>query len=191
MAALPPMHSPSLRVYTVGHSNRPLDEFLAILLAAEIHHLVDVRAKPFSRRHPHFTGPRLRSTCTDSGLRYHWAGRELGGFRPSSPASRHRALPEDLRGYAEHMETTQFQQTIERLMELAGVRFTAIMCAERRPEDCHRRLIADYLTCQGVQVLHLLRVGEAVEHRLSPGARPERGHVVYDLASQQLLPLEF
>lgn len=168
-------------IYTVGHGSRSLDELLNLLLGAGIHTVVDVRAQPQSRRHPHFSGEPLRAALEKTGLIYHWAGRQLGGMRRPRAGSLHTALAEDgLRGYADHMETDAFQTAATQLVRLAARAPTAILCAEREPEHCHRSLIADYLTLQGVRVVHLIEEGEAREHRLRPEVRRESAQLIYD-----------
>lgn len=167
-------------LYSVGHGNRDLDELLAMLQAAGIGALVDVRAQPHSSRHPQFSGEALRGALEQAGLVYHWAGRQLGGRRPPQPGSRHQALAEDLRGYADYMDGAGFRQAARQLQRMATQAPTAMLCAERDPYRCHRRLIADYLTLQGVCVVHLLAPGEQVEHQLSPEARRESAELVYD-----------
>ncbi len=167
-------------LYTVGHSNRSLDELLEMLVAEGIDTLVDVRAQPHSSRHPQFSGDALRAGVEGAGMIYHWAGRQLGGRRPVSTDSRHRALEQGLRGYADYMDTGDFQRAAAQLRNMAAKSPCAILCAERLPENCHRNLIADYLTLQAVRVVHLVNPGEQREHQLSATARRESSELVYD-----------
>ncbi|MEJ2343922.1 MAG: DUF488 domain-containing protein [Gammaproteobacteria bacterium] len=168
-------------LYTVGHSNRESGELLALLGAAGVVALVDVRAHPQSRRHPQFGQAALREAAEAARITYHWAGRQLGGRRRTRPESPHRALAEDgLRGYADYMDSAEFAGAAGQLLRLAGRAPTAVLCAERLPEDCHRSLIADYLMLQGARVLHLIDDGELREHRLRPEARRESSRLVYD-----------
>ncbi len=179
-----------LVVYTVGHSNRPLDGLLALLQRAGISNLVDVRAYPQSRRHPQFGEQALRAGIAGAGMSYHWAGRQLGGRRQPQADSPHRALSEPgFRAYADYMESAAFQSAAMQLLRLAGRGSTAILCAERRPERCHRSLIADYLSLQGVHVIHLIEPGEQRDHALSPQARRESGRLVYDRHATAALDL--
>ena len=178
-----PMHGHTL--YTVGHSNRSLDELLNLLLNADIGVLVDIRARPQSRRFPHFSGDMLRAAAEQAGLAYHWAGRQLGGLRESA----HAALADGLRGFADYMDTAEFQMAAAQLARLAARAPTAILCAERMPEECHRSLIADYLTLRGMRVIHLVDEGEMREHRLRPEARRESAQLIYDRhVTGRLLP---
>lgn len=167
-------------VYTLGHSNRGADELLALLASESVAVLVDVRAQPYSSRFPHFSGERLRMTLEDAGIKYHWAGRQLGGERHPRPDSRHSALPQALRGYADYMEGDAFRRAASQLLNLAARASTVILCAERLPEHCHRRLIADCLCLQGARVVHIIDAGDKREHRLSSEARRESAQLVYD-----------
>lgn len=144
------------RLYTLGHSNRTLEALQEILSTAGIERLVDVRARPRSGRFPHFNAGSLEPALAAQGCAYRWAGRELGGMRAARSNSPHAALGEGLRGYADYMDTAAFRRAAAELVKLAGQAPTAIMCAERDPLQCHRSLISDYLTLQGVEVCHLI-----------------------------------
>jgi uncharacterized protein (DUF488 family) len=178
------------RLYTLGHSDRTLEAFLVLLQSAGIEILVDVRAKPASRRFPHFDEKRLRSALDEAAIQYHWAGRQLGGMRRSRPDSSHTALPQaGLRGYADYMETDEFQIAARQLIGLGDRAPTAIMCAERLPQHCHRSLMADYLIMRGAHVVHLIVPGETIDHCLSPSARRESAQLIYDRHVQESLDL--
>jgi uncharacterized protein (DUF488 family) len=177
-------------LYTIGHSNRSLNELLAILAEFGIRCLVDVRTQPASTRHPQFNEASLRAALTDQGLHYHWAGRQLGGFRAPQPNSQHVALaPDQFRGFADYMESAAFAKAAMQLIHLAQTSATAILCAEKLPEHCHRSLIADYLTLKGVEVVHLLDRGDARAHLRHPAVRTESGQLVYDRGGQAPLAL--
>ncbi len=167
-------------LYTVGHSSRGAAELVQLLANQAVTALVDVRAQPHSSRFPHFSTDSLRRTLDTAGIAYHWAGRQLGGRRAPRPGSQHSALAAGLRGYADYMETDNFSRAAAQLANMAARGPTAILCAERLPEQCHRRLIADYLTLQGIQVIHLIDQGETREHVLSAEARRESAQLVYD-----------
>jgi uncharacterized protein (DUF488 family) len=170
----------TVTLYAIGHGNRPMDQFVPLLVERAIRTLVDVRAQPHSSRFPHFTMAALRESMDELGIVYHWAGRQLGGRRSARPVSRHGALDEGLRGYADYMETDRFHKSAAQLMNLATRSPTAMLCAERSPERCHRRLIADYLTLQGAEVIHLIERDDARVHSLSPEARRESAQLIYD-----------
>lgn len=168
-------------VYSIGHSNRRIEQLLAVLHEAGVRLLVDVRSQPVSQRHPQFDGETLRKELEAAGLQYHWAGRSLGGLRSPRPDSPHIALTEDgLRGYADHMGTEIFQKGVAQLINLAGRASTAVLCAERLPEQCHRQLLADYLLLQGLSVVHLIDSGVRRDHQLSPEVRRESAQLIYD-----------
>ena len=167
-------------IYTVGHSSRAAAELNELLEKHAIAAPVDVRAHPHSSRHPQFGTDRLRHTLDLAGIVYHWAGRQLGGRRAPRAGSQHSALEAGLRGYADYMETDSFCRAATQLVNMAGRAPTAILCAERLPEHCHRRLIADYLVLQGLRVIHLIDPSEMREHVLSAEARRESAQLIYD-----------
>jgi uncharacterized protein (DUF488 family) len=170
-----------LTLYAVGHSNRPLEALLSLLRCADIRQLADVRANPSSQRFPQFNGEALREVLEEAQVAYHWAGRHLGGHRQGLSQSLHIALGDaGLRAYADHMETEVFGRAAGQLINLARRGPLAIMCAEKRPQNCHRSLIADYLTLQGHRVLHLIDENAIEEHQLDARARRESGRLVYD-----------
>lgn len=181
----------TVTLYTVGHSNRSAAELIALLKAAGVTTLVDVRAQPASTRHSQFTMEALRQTLEGEGMIYHWAGRHLGGLRQARPASPHIALDtEGFRGFADHMETEAFQRGASQLINLGMKAPAAFMCAEKLPAQCHRSLIADYLTLKDVDVMHLIAPGESHGHQLHPGARLESEKLIYDRQVSRPLPLQ-
>ncbi len=143
-------------VYTIGHSTRTLEEFIAALQAHGITTLVDIRAFPMSRRLPHFNRESLELELPKHGIAYVWM-KELGGrrkkMRDDSPNTGLRN--ESFRNYADYMLTPEFAQGIVRLLQLAEQSNTAIMCAERVYFQCHRMLVSDYLTAHGHTVWHI------------------------------------
>lgn len=167
-------------LYTIGHGDRSLAELISLLSDRAIRTLVDVRAEPHSSRFPHFSMDALRDAMEQRGIVYHFAGRQLGGRRSPRADSRHRALEGALRGYADYMESDLFERSATQLVNLAAKSPTAILCAERSPERCHRRLIADHLVLRGIEVIHLIGAGDASPHQLSPEARRESAQLIYD-----------
>ena len=168
-----------LTIWTVGHSVRPLDEFLAVLAACDIELVVDVRRFPGSRRLPQYASAALEASLAERGIAYWWLP-ALGGRRrpdPDSPndAWRHPAF----RGYADYVATEEFAEGLfELLMVAEGLR-TAIMCAEVLWWRCHRRIIADVLVSLGAEVVHIRDARIAEPHRLAPPARVVRGRLTY------------
>lgn len=138
------------RVYTVGHSNREIEDLLAVLRTTGIRTLVDVRRYPASRRHPHFNRSELSASLLQHGVIYHHLGKSLGGMMEQS--------------YESYMRSPPFRRGLEVLEDLAGSSVTAIMCAEREPAECHRRHLADCLADRGWEVVHLLGADESRPH---------------------------
>jgi uncharacterized protein (DUF488 family) len=170
-------------IYTIGHSMRSAEQFLALLVGHGIELVVDVRQFPGSRRYPQFNLEPLAMQLKDAGIEYiHEVS--LGGRRPSragSPNIYWRNL--SFRGYADHMETAEFSAALDRLIALGSQRTTAIMCSEALPWRCHRRLIADALVIRGHDVLHIIGHQDAESHILNPHLRvTEAGVLVYDQA---------
>jgi uncharacterized protein (DUF488 family) len=169
-----------MRIWTIGHSTRAIDEFIALLKENEIKLLVDVRAWPGSKRYPQFNKDALAESLNAHGIRYEHF-RELGGKRKSKPDSRNTAWRNtSFRGYADYMETEQFQKGIERLLEVAAEAGPiAIMCAEAVWWRCHRSLVADYLKARGVKVLHILGANKVEPHPYTSAARIVNGELSY------------
>lgn len=139
-------------IYTVGHGARSTAALMDLLKEAGIETLVDVRAFPSSKRHPHFSREPLAAAVQDAGIAYDWQGRALGGYRK---------VP-----FAEHMKTERFREAAAALGARADR--ACIMCAETSPDDCHRLYIANWLARRGHRVIHLLAPGSAREHALNP-----------------------
>jgi uncharacterized protein (DUF488 family) len=177
-----------MRIWTVGHSTRTIDEFVSLLKANEIKILADVRAWPGSKRYPQFNKDALAESLSAHGIRYeHFP--ELGGKRKSKPNSRNTAWRNaSFRGYADYMETEEFQKGIERLRNVAvQAGPTAIMCAEAVWWRCHRSLIADYLKACGVEVLNILSANKVEPHPYTPAARIVNGELSYEADASLLL----
>lgn len=150
------------------------------LAAAGVSRVVDVRTAPGSRRHPQFNRSELARTLPAAGIAYEWM-RDLGGFRGPRPESKHTALRNDsFRGYADHMETEEFERALDRLVRTSAEEAPAVMCSETLWWRCHRRMIADALLARGVEAVHLVG-GRREPHRLHPNARVLDGRLVYDV----------
>ena len=177
-------------LYTVGHGDRSLDELLALLREAGIGCVMDVRAHPHSKRNPQFEQESLQQALEGAGIEYVWEGRDLGGMRKGRRDSRHVGLKEKSdRAYADHMESDDFRRGAAWVIHHAEQGPTAVLCAETLPTQCHRKLIADYLTANGLEVVHLIHPGERRPHELHPYARKEGRRVIYDKFTQQALGL--
>ena len=169
-----------MRIWTIGHGTRSIDEFIAVLRDANVVTLADIRTYPGSRRHPQFGQAALRTSLSAAGIAYMHL-RALGGRRKPRPDSPHTALRMDaFRGYADHMASPDFQREVGQLIAVATATRTAYMCAETLWWRCHRRMLSDLLTVADWEVIHLLGVGKSEPHRLWDVARVVDGTLVYD-----------
>lgn len=168
-----------MQVWTIGHSSRPWDAFVALLEAHRVEAIADVRRFPGSRKHPHFSQEALKKGLNDQGIVYmHFP--ELGGRRPARPDSHNVAWRNDaFRGYADYMETPAFEAGMQRFLALAGEKRTALMCAEAVWWRCHRGLISDWLKVRGVEVLHVTSAEPASEHPYTAAAAVVDGRLSY------------
>lgn len=167
-------------IWTIGHSTRSAEEFNQILSSHEIQSLIDVRTFPGSRRHPQFNRDQLSRALAEITITYHHLP-SLGGRRQPSKSSKNVAWKNpSFRGYADHMESQEFKQGIETLLELAHERRTAIMCAEAVWWRCHRGLIADYLKASGLDVIHIIDAKHTKKHPYTPAARVVDGRLSYE-----------
>lgn len=176
-----PAGNAAAAVYTVGHSTRPIAEFLELLARHDIELVADVRRFPGSRRLPQFGSEPLEASLAARGIAYRWLP-ALGGRRRPEPDSpnvgwRHPAF----RAYADYLATEPFAEGLFELLMLAGGVRTAIMCAEVLWWRCHRRLIADVLVSLGFSVAHIGSGAAAEPHRLTAPAHLVRGILSYDL----------
>jgi uncharacterized protein (DUF488 family) len=173
-------------VFTVGHSNRSLEDFLEILRAHGVRRVVDVRRHPHSRKWPHFDFRELAGSLGGAGIEYVGMP-ELGGRRKPNPDSPHTAWRvEAFRGYADFMDTPEFRAALDRVIALSRTGPTALLCAEALPWRCHRSLIADSLLARGIPVREILSAKEARPRELPSFARLDGERVVYDVGG---LPL--
>jgi uncharacterized protein (DUF488 family) len=168
-----------VRVWTVGHSTRGPEEFIALIAAYGIGAVADVRRFPGSRKYPHFSREQLSDSLASASVEYLHVP-ELGGRRRPRPDSQNNAWrSESFRGYADHMETEEFRAGVERLLELAGRKKAAVMCSEAVWWRCHRALIADFLKVRGVEVEHILSMEKSAAHPYTSAARVVRGRLTY------------
>ncbi len=166
-------------IYTVGHSTRTIEQFLELLKAHNIQEVVDVRTIPKSRRNPQFSEDQLPSALKQAGIEYTHLGK-LGGLRRTAKDSINVGWQNSsFRGFADYMATDEFQQGLQELKELAEKKTVAIMCAEAVSWRCHRSLIADTLTMQGWQVLHIQSRKTAKPHEVTPFLKVSDGKLIY------------
>jgi uncharacterized protein (DUF488 family) len=166
-------------VCTIGHSNRPIEEFIGLLKENEIGLLLDIRTVPRSRHNPQFNRDSLPDTLALAGIGYrHIAG--LGGLRhpkPDSPNSGWRNT--SFRGYADYMQTPEFRQNVDDLAALSQTVRCVLMCAESVPWRCHRSMVADALVVRGIPVEHIMGRGKRKPHALTPFAHVEGTRITY------------
>jgi uncharacterized protein (DUF488 family) len=168
-----------MEIWTIGHSNRSLEEFLALLQAHGIELLVDIRTVPRSGHNPHFSRDSLEKALPSAGIRYiHMPA--LGGLRhPRRDSINLGWRNASFRGYADYMQTPDFQAAISELIDLGRTCRTAIMCAEAVPWRCHRSLVADALVVREIPVSHILGRSKASPHKLTPFALVNGAKVTY------------
>jgi uncharacterized protein (DUF488 family) len=166
-----------MRLFTIGHSTRDLDDFVALLRENGIERLADIRRYPGSRRYPHFSRDSLARTLPEIGIEYVHVP-QLGGRRKPRDDSPNTAWRnEQFRAYADHMGSDEFRKAVDEL--LASDKVTAVMCAEAVPWRCHRNLLADDLVRRGIEVLHILAPGSTKPHEMNPHARVVEGTLIY------------
>ncbi len=179
--------SESVRVFTVGHSNHRLEDFLSLLRTHAIASVVDIRRYPSSKRFHHFDGEWLEQALPAKGMTYHWF-EDLGGWRQGlGDRSPNKGIEQEgFRNYADHMLTEPFGHAVVRLLTIARIRTTVLMCAEKDYHQCHRYYLSDYLVTRGVEVYHIMDLDRTVTHTLSPGAvvQPDKT-ILYPPAPQQ------
>lgn len=173
-----------MRVWTIGHSTRPLNEFIDLLKENSIEAVADVRSYPGSRKYPHFGAEALAVSLPAAGIEY-VPFKQLGGRRKARADSPHTVWRhEAFRGYADYMDTEAFTKGIGELLSLAKTRRTAVMCAEAVWWRCHRSMIADHLKAEGVTVEHILSPGKTELHPYTSAASIIDGKLVYGSAGR-------
>jgi len=177
-----------MRIWTIGHSTRNIDEFIFLLEKNGVKLLVDVRSLPGSNRYQQFNKEALVESLNTNGIRYeHFP--ELGGRRKPKPDSRNTAWRNaSFRAYADYMETEEFHKGVERLLALAGEPGpAAIMCAEAVWWRCHRGLISDFLKVRGIEVIHILDANKTEPHPFTSAARIVDGALSYASEADRLI----
>lgn len=186
MNAQPAIPHPTL--WTIGHSTHSCEEFLALLSAHRIALLIDVRRYPGSRRYPHFQSDALERSLADTGAGYRHLP-ELGGRRAARSHSPNGGWKNaSFRGYADYMQTGEFQRALGVLTVAAVPARTAIMCAEAVPWRCHRSLIADALVARGWTVVHILGLTQVKSHQMTAFARIEGSRIAYPAPADEEAP---
>jgi len=178
-------------LWTIGHSTRPIEEFIKLLQTHGIQLLADVRITPYSRRNPQFHSEALARSLADVEIQYRHMP-ALGGRRNSRPDSVNVGWRnESFRGYADYMQTREFWDAMEDLMATAKRLSVAIICAEAVPWRCHRSLISDALVSREWSVQHIISASSLKTHALTPFAKLEEGRLTYpaEVPQDSTLPL--
>lgn len=166
-------------VYTIGHSTRPIDDFIDLLRHNGVELLVDIRTIPKSRRNPQYWHDALEASLAEAGIAYA-ALPGLGGRRRAAKDSVNTAWRNaSFRGYADHMGTEEFSEALDELIEMSRERVTAIMCAEAVPWRCHRSLVADALVVRGIEVRDIISETSVRPHTLRDWAKVDGTTITY------------
>jgi len=173
------MGEPAKTIWTIGHSTRTIDEFVAMLQSFNITLVADIRHFPGSRKYPHFNKEELHRSLLQHNIQYVHI-ENLGGRRKLhkdslNTAWRHPAF----RAYADYMETENFKEGITMLQDIAQQENTAFMCSEAVWWRCHRSMVADYLKANGWTVMHIMAVAKAEEHLYTAPAKIIGGQLTY------------
>jgi uncharacterized protein (DUF488 family) len=164
---------------TIGHSTRTLEFFIRMLKAHEVTLVVDIRTVPRSKHNPQFNKETLPDELKAAGIKYiHMPG--LGGLRHPLPDSQNTGWKNNsFRGFADYMQTEEFEDNLKTLINLAGQGRIALMCAEAVPWRCHRSLIADALVIRDIKVEHIMSLSRTQPHKLTPFASVKDLHITY------------
>jgi uncharacterized protein (DUF488 family) len=177
-----------LTVLTIGHSTRPLEGFIQLLRSNQVERVIDIRTIPKSRHNPQFSREALAPSLRAAGIGYTHL-KELGGLRRSRPDSVNLGWRNtSFRGFADYMETPEFEACLERAVKLAKAKRSALMCAEAVPWRCHRSLVADALLVRGIRVEDIVNGSHRRAHKLTRFARVRGTSITYP-SEQPTLPM--
>ena len=166
-------------VFTIGHSIRPIEEFIGLLKSNGIRQLIDIRTIPKSRRNPQFSADNLAASLHSAQIGYVHL-KALGGLRhPRKDSLNTGWRNASFRGYADYMQTNEFEVALDRAIALAQQEPTALMCAEAVPWRCHRSLVSDALVARGIEVREIVNESAPHQHKLTPFARVKGTRITY------------
>lgn len=166
-------------IYTIGHSTRPIEEFVARLKANGVTQLVDIRTVPRSRFNPQYEQAALQKSLPAAGIDYVYM-KDLGGLRPAVKDSKNTGWRNaSFRNYADYMQTSEFAAAIDELTDLARQKSTAICCAEAVPWRCHRSLVGDALLARNINVQNIMSETSTKPHALTSFAKIDGTHIIY------------
>jgi len=175
-------------LFSIGHSNRTIEDFVSLLKAHHVDCLVDVRTIPRSRHNPQFNTDELKESLSRADIKYVHR-KQLGGLRHAAKDSMNKGWRNaSFRGFADYMQTAEFGGAIEELVALANGSTCAVMCAEAVPWRCHRSLIADALAARGVKVDHIMSRTQVQPHAITPFARVQGRRITYPPTPSEELP---
>jgi uncharacterized protein (DUF488 family) len=181
------MHWPQEAIFTVGHSTLPIERFIALLKIYGVERLADIRTVPRSRHNPQFNGDALDSALRAETIQY-VPLQALGGLRHARKDSPNAGWRnKSFRGYADYMQTEEFQEGLETLIQMSRQKRVAIMCAEAVPWRCHRSLVADALNVRDVPAVEILSETSYRMHKITPFAHVEGLHITYPPEQTNLL----
>lgn len=168
-----------MKIYTIGHSTRLIDNFIDILKKYKIKVLVDVRSIPRSRYNPQYDQFELEKSLNNNNIEYiHMEG--LGGFRvPVNNSINMGWRNKRFRGFADHMQSKEFKDALKKLINIAKNKNTVIMCSEALPWRCHRSLIADNLILYKFKVIDIFDKNKIQEHKLTSWAKIHNHNIIY------------
>ena len=169
----------SVMLFTVGHSTRGIDEFVRLLKAQGVRQVADIRTIPRSRHNPQFNRETVGRFLRNRRINYRHI-KALGGFRHAradSPNTGWRNT--SFRGFADYMQTPEFEVALKKLIDLAARKRTAIMCAEAVPWRCHRSLVGDALLARGIEVEDIFSINNIRPHMMTSMARVRAGKITY------------
>jgi uncharacterized protein (DUF488 family) len=166
-------------IFTIGHSTRPIEEFIDLLQRNGVQTLVDIRTIPKSRHNPQYWHDALSESLEAAGIAYQRLP-GLGGRRRTSPDSINTAWRNmSFRGYADHMQTDEFHDALQELIGIAENSTTAIMCSEAVPWRCHRSLVGDALLVRDVEVIDIMSATSNRPEKITPWAQVDGTTITY------------
>jgi len=179
VAAMAHQQTKAIVAFTIGHSTRPIEEFIELLLSNGVRQLIDIRTIPKSRRNPQFNTDNLAASLHAAGIAYIHL-KALGGLRQPRRDSLNTAWRNaGFRGYADYMQTPEFEAALDRAIGLAGREPTALMCAEAVPWRCHRSLVSDALVVRGIEVREIVSSSAPNPHALTRFAQVTGTRITY------------
>jgi len=172
-------------IFTIGHSTRPIDEFIDLLKQHAITQLADIRTIPKSLHNPQYGQDELEKSLEDAGIEYSYL-KKLGGLRPAVKNSTNDAWRnKSFRNYADYMQTSEFKKGIDELLAMSNDKITAIMCAEAVPWRCHRSLVGDALMVRGITVCEIISAKSIREHTITSFAVVDGTGITYPKTALQ------